>query len=34
MRSAEEKKLIAGSVMEYFERVPDPRMDRTRATHW
>ncbi len=31
MRSAEEKKMIAGSVLEYFKRVPDPRMDRTRA---
>jgi len=31
MRATEEKKLIAASVMEYFARVPDPRVKRTRA---
>ena len=31
MRSTEEKKLIAASVMDYFASIPDPRVERTRA---
>lgn len=31
MRTSEEKRLIAGTVMEYFAQVPDPRVERTRA---
>jgi predicted transposase YbfD/YdcC len=31
MSSREEKKLIQASVMDYLARVPDPRMERTRA---